>query len=103
MKKTIFVVFIAMLFMSCSFVNNKNIVTLRNCTGADLEVEVWLTGVSFILEANEEVELLVSYEISINCRYGVASVFNVQDSNTMELHRDCFYWGEQKKRYWSEK
>lgn len=101
MKKIALALFLSAFFMSCSFANDKNFVTVRNETGQKVEAEIWPTGVSIILENQEEVELLVKSTLSVNTPFGVACVFVTSD-NTLELHRGYYYWGEDKKNYWNE-
>lgn len=47
--------------MSCGF--SKTFVTVRNATGHELEVGVWLSHVYFNLEDGEEIEFIVRDEI----------------------------------------
>lgn len=100
MKKLLLALSLSAFFMSCGF--SKTFVTVRNATGHDLEVGVWLSHVYFNLEDGEEIEFIVRDEIKICTPYGVAAQYDVLSDNTIELHEDGYYWGENKQSYWTE-
>ena len=86
---------------SCSFGTERHSLIIRNATDSRVEVSIWLKQVYFPIPSDYEIEILVGDEVDISTPFGVAFC-EMTDDNTLELHKDGYYLGEQTYRYWNE-
>ena len=74
---------------------------IRNNTNQKLKIGIWLSGVSFYLEPEQEIEFEIRERVNFDCKFGVALVETEEDT-TLELSKDFYYVGESKEYYWNE-
>jgi len=101
MRKLIGLLIAVITMTGCTFATDTNTVVVRNQTYDDMQVVV-LRAIYFTLKPMQEIEFEVTKEVMISTPYGVA-LETTNGDNTLELHEDCYYWGETKKSYWDGK
>lgn len=92
-----------LLLISCQLASyDKHYVVVRNQTDETMEIGIWLADAYYDIKPGEEHELKCVDRVKILTPYGVAYE-DVDCDNTMELHTDGYYWGEEFKHYWTER
>lgn len=102
MKKLLTLIALVFTLSSCTIASDRHEITVRNQTLEEMEIEIWLADVYFTLQSMQELHLNVRDEIKILTPYGLASEYEITDDNTIELHEEGYYFGEDFKSYWTE-
>lgn len=104
MKKSILLLTLAFSLVGCAFSEDNRYLNIRNNTDKTEIITFGFSSNGIILKSGKSTEIVCNSDFNtLACSRGAMSFETLSEDTTLEINPDCWYLGEEKHFYWTER